>query len=155
MGALGTLPVLSSQPTAGPCTERLLAALDLSVCNGCDLCGLRCTDGVPMTHAEYEAIVQYLGAQGIDAESVAPDADSNPDWGASCRFRDERRGRCRIYPVRPLICRLMGHVWWLPCPVEKVPQEVPVALVSAALEEYCHAERHPFGTWLETRDPAV
>lgn len=135
---------------------ELLQNLDLSVCNGCDGCGLRCTAGVPMTHQEYVQIRAYLHRMGrLDAANTecSPKGE-NPiaDLGdgvriALCSFRDDMRGRCTIYPVRPLICRLMGHVPWLPCPVERVPAVMRPEVVRRALDEYCVWERRPYEEW--------
>lgn len=41
-------------------------------------------------------------------------AQRGPDF--TCPFRDEENRRCVIYPVRPMICRLMGVCDGLECP---------------------------------------
>jgi len=134
---------------------RLLGTLDLSVCDGCDGCGLRCSEGVPMTSAEYEAIEAFV------AGTVRPPMDWTRWDGAAgawvdlgdgfgfraCRFRDVRSGRCGIYPVRPLVCRLMGYVPWMPCPIGRVATTVAPDCVLAALDEYCRATRMPYAEW--------
>ena len=149
----------------------LLTGLRLDLCNGCDGCGSRCTHGVPMTYVEFEAIQTFLGAtparadlptasrpagtevgRGVadrfsELEEVYANFSDDPVWGKKCRFRDSVRGRCLIYPVRPLVCRLMGHVWWLPCPIERIECSVPVSAVNAALDAYCQLERVPYAEW--------
>lgn len=176
----------------GP-VDRLLACMDLAQCDGCDNCGLRCAGPVPMTSAEFEAIVGYLMMAsdaerlgGIPAElpgavecgettakarssagrRVSPftqttggaswvvrmmlDASAE-EWNTPCRFRDERAGRCRVYPVRPFVCRIMGHVPWLPCPTERVRHLPPEPLIRPALDAYCREPRMPFHAWLAQR----
>jgi len=121
------------------------------VCNGCDECGLRCTEGVPMTLQEYRAITEYLAATEeptVTADPAAPADLGDGVFITPCRFRDTKAGLCRVYPVRPLVCRLMGHVEWMPCPVSRVPRPAPTALTLAALEEYCAQRRQPYEAWL-------
>lgn len=116
-------------------SRAFVERIDQSPCDGCDMCGARCTAGVPMLQAEFEAIRLYLGSpEGEEARRVeqedkqTPYPGTEPEDGVfytACRFRDVERGRCSIYPVRPLVCRLFGHVEWLPCPIEKVPTPTP------------------------------
>lgn len=127
---------------------KLLDGMPLGICNGCDGCGNRCTSGVPMTRAEFDAIEAYLERNALPARPPqGPDIETDPVWGQVCRFRDGLVGRCAIYPVRPLICRLMGHVWWLPCPIERVGRSASVQDVTMALMEYCRLERFPYEHW--------
>lgn len=116
-------------------TRRFADSIDQSVCDGCDECGARCTTGVPMLESEFAALQEFLASpEGEDARRIALLDKQVPYPGAeeyhytACRFRDVERGRCSVYPVRPLICRLFGHVGWLPCPIEKVPQATPGGL---------------------------
>jgi Fe-S-cluster containining protein len=85
-----------------------------------------------MLRVEFEAIHAFLaGPEGGEARLVEQQGKRVPYPGVedvfytACRFRDVARGRCSIYPVRPLICRLFGHVEWLPCPIQKVPAPTP------------------------------
>ena len=66
-----------------------------------------------------------------------------------CRYRDMVKGGCTVYPVRPLICRLLGHVEWMPCPIEKVPLTVETADALELMNEYAQTERHSFEEWDE------
>jgi ferredoxin len=130
------------------------AGIDQSPCNGCDECGARCTVGVPMLRPEFEAIREYLaGPEGAEALRVeqadkqAPYPGVDDVFYTACRFRDLERGRCSIYPVRPLVCRLFGHVEWLPCPIEKIPAPVPGG--REAMLRYGDAEQRTYEEWLE------
>src|SRR4051812_22504402 len=114
-------------------TRQFVERIDQSPCDGCDACGARCTAGVPMLQIEFQAIREYVDStEGADARLVErqnkevpyPGTDPVEDavFYQACRFRDVERGRCSIYPVRPAVCRLFGHVEWLPCPIQKVPE---------------------------------
>lgn len=138
-------------------TRGFADGINQSPCNGCDECGARCTAGVPMLQAEFAAILDYVeGPDGGDARNVElqpkqlPYPGTQPSEGAfytACRFRDVERGRCSIYPVRPLICRLFGHVEWLPCPIGKVPAVTPGG--PEIMLEYRKAPQHTYEEWLE------
>lgn len=132
-------------------TLRVMRQIDLSPCNGCDGCGLRCTTGVQMSRTEYEAVQEYVAEHREEVERVAAQ-DKTLDLGDDvtiqmCRFRDMERGRCAIYPARPLVCRLLGHVEWLPCPIEKVPKIASTPDALALMRAYAEEERHTFEEW--------
>ncbi len=110
--------------------DTLTAAMHLDVCNGCDGCGIRCTAGVAVTRDEYATIRAYLATlPRSEVERVLAQNKTVPwpgaaDSGATvelCRYRDTENANCFIYPVRPTVCRLMGHTQWLPCPIDAVP----------------------------------
>ena len=63
----------------------------------------------------------------------------------ACEFRDVELGRCLVYPARPLICRLFGHVEWLPCPIFKVEKTVPGAV--SLMQAYAGEPRKTFAEW--------
>ena len=133
--------------------------MQIEVCNGCDQCGLRCAEGVPATRAEWETLQDYLaGASEAERAYIAQveAQDKTVDLGDDvmvrmCRYRDMDRGRCVVYPARPLVCRLLGHVEWMPCPIEKVPQVIPTPDALALMRSYAKYERHTFEEW-ETVD---
>lgn len=132
-------------------SRRFAAGIDQSPCNGCDECGARCTAGVPMLEAEFQAIAAFVaGPEGADARRVEQLDKQVPYPGAeefqytACRFRDVEQARCSIYPVRPLVCRLFGHVEWLPCPIEKV-SAVPGGV--AAMQRYGEAPQNTYEEW--------
>lgn len=98
--------------------------IDQSPCNGCTDCVHRCTAGIALSRAEYEAIRAQLQRVPADVrlrvlgqDKVRPwPGDSTGATYTACRFLDLDSGRCLVYEARPLICRLFGHVEWLPCP---------------------------------------
>jgi len=138
--------------------RRFATGIDQAPCDGCDACGARCTAGVPMLRPEFEAIQAYLaGPEGAEGRRVeqedkqAPYPGTDDVFYTACRFRDIERGRCSIYPVRPLVCRLFGHVEWLPCPIEKVPA-VPGAL--EMMRRYGEAPQKTYEEWLADQPAA-
>ncbi len=121
---------------------------DLSVCNGCDGCGLRCTTDVPMTRAEWSRIRGYVDQSPGVRSSRPRSIDVGDEIEVSvCEFRDTTAGRCRIYPVRPLVCRMMGHVPWMPCPIDRVRVIPATATAKAMLEAYCGEPRRTYAEW--------
>lgn len=127
--------------------------MDLTPCDGCDGCGLRCAAGVPLTREEYDAVRRYI-ASAPDREYIQRVAaqDKTVDLGDGvtvqmCRYRDMERGLCAIYPARPLICRLFGFLPWLPCPIEKVPQTVRPDDAVALMAAYAQQPRKTFEEW--------
>jgi Fe-S-cluster containining protein len=133
----------------------LLGVLDLKVCDGCSDCALRCTDDIPMALAEFEAISAYCTREIAPAtckhSASAPAQLPDAPWPEPCRFRIAATGMCRVYPVRPLVCRLMGHVWWLPCPVGRVTSAPDRETVRSALDAYCAEERRTYAGWTQSR----
>ena len=133
--------------------DRFVAGIDQSPCDGCDACGARCTAGVPMLHAEFRAIRDFLaGPDGEEARRIEQEGKQVPYPGTddvfytACRFRDVERGRCSVYPVRPVVCRLFGHVEWLPCPIQKVT--APAAGGWEAMRRYGDAPQKTYEEWL-------
>ncbi len=135
--------------------QKCESQMQLSVCNGCDQCGLRCAAGVPASRDEWRALQAHLTGLS-EAERAAirrvEAQDKTVDLGDGvtvqmCRFRDMEAGRCVVYAARPLICRLLGHVEWLPCPIEKVPHPIPTPDALALMQSYAQFERHTFEEW--------
>ncbi len=130
-------------------TERI----DQSPCDGCDACGTRCTAGISVLRSEYEAARAELAR--LPAEEVArvlgqgkqvPIPGTEETYTA-CEFRDGELGRCLIYAARPMICRLFGHVEWLPCPIFKIEKTVSGAV--ELMQAYAGQSRKTFGEWAE------
>ena len=127
----------------------------LDVCNGCTECWLRCEDGVQANREEWNAIEAYLAsADERTRERIerVTQQDKRVDLGdevsvTMCRFFDTEQKNCAIYPVRPLVCRLLGHVEWLPCPIEKVPAPIPTEAALALLRTYATGKRRTFAEW--------
>ena len=137
-------------------TNRVESQIDITPCDGCDSCGIRCAEGVPLSRAEYEGvqdcIVRSPDSAYID-EVTRQDKLLDLGDGVAiemCRYRDMERGRCAIYPARPLICRLLGHVEWLPCPIDKVKRQAETADALNLMKAYTGSERRTFEQW-ETR----
>jgi uncharacterized protein len=134
--------------------ERLLdfsSRIDQSPCNGCDHCGTRCTAGIQVLRSEYEAVRAELARlPAKEVERVLRQEKRQPIPGTAetyvaCEFRDVVRGRCLIYPARPMICRLFGHVEWLPCPIAKVEEVVPGGV--PLMQAYAAEPRKTFAGW--------
>ena len=129
--------------------------MQIAVCNGCDACGLRCAAGVPATSQEWETLRAHLaGLSEAEREDIrrVEAQDKTVDLGDEvsvqmCRYRDMERGRCVVYPARPLVCRLLGHVEWMPCPIEKVPQRIATADAVALMQAYAGFARKTFEEW--------
>lgn len=145
-----------SDDTFLPLQARVLGSLNLSVCNGCDQCGLRCTAGVQMTRDEFEQI-QRARHNPARALSISTAEEQNKQLKLQegvtvqiCRFRNRETGRCTVYPERPLICRLMGHTPWMPCPVEAVPNYADMQDSIALMQAYARHPRRTYEEWAES-----
>ncbi len=133
------------------------AGMALHVCHGCTACALRCASDVPASRAEWESLQNYLAAQDEATQShiAAIEAqDKTVDLGDGvnvemCRYWDTENSLCAVYPVRPLACRLLGHVEWMPCPIEKVPHTLPISQSLELMRSYAQFERKPFAEWEE------
>jgi Fe-S-cluster containining protein len=81
------------------------------------------------------AQVPSVACQGYCAEACGPLGMSHLEWIRVKRATPLRaaegkhmacpllkRGRCTVYPVRPLICRLWGSVENMPCPWQCRPE---------------------------------
>ena len=134
---------------------RCEAQMRLDVCSGCDACGLRCAAGVPATRAEWETLQTHLaGLSEAERTEIArvQAQDKTVDLGDGvtvqmCRYRDMEAGRCVVYAARPLVCRLLGHVEWMPCPIEKVPQIIRTEDAVQLMRAYAAFERRSFEEW--------
>ena len=57
------------------------------------------------------------------------------------------------YPIR-LVCRLLGHVEWMPCPIEKVVKRIETPDALQLMQAYAQIERRTFEGWEEAETPA-
>ena len=139
--------------------DQFCARIDQRPCNGCDGCGARCTTGVPMLRSEFLAIEAELDRlPAADRDRVlsqekrvaVPGSDY---YYTACRFRDVEHGRCLIYPARPAICRLFGHVEWLPCPIGMIEHPVPGA--PELMRRYATEPRKTYEEWLDEEGSSV
>lgn len=126
--------------------------MDQAPCNGCTECRHRCTAGIALTHAEHHAIRACLDALSPAVRNAVLDQNKEMPWpGAedltytACRFFDTSNGLCLVYPARPLICRLFGHVEWLPCPIQRIPEHW--AGGPATMRERAALEQHTWEEW--------
>ena len=140
------VPLRLSLDRKRPWKERLGA------CDGCDRCGDRCVSGYPISLWEYRRIRAYLAAQDPDERERVARQEKRLPWPGmpefdyeACRFRDAERNRCGIYPVRPLVCRLFGHVEWLPCPAGIIDDAAPEGI--ALMEWYGRRDLHTYEEW--------
>lgn len=71
-------------------------------CKGnCSRCGNCCTIGIPITKQEEQRIRIYIEKNNIEAESLY----EGNNFYAYCCFYDRKNHKCKIYDVRPSICR--------------------------------------------------
>lgn len=81
-------------------------------CLGCDLC---CHERIPLTSIDYFHLVEHLtGGDGVaflvrftrvTVNGRVVDISLQRDEAGRCCFLDPREKMCRIYPVRPFVCR--------------------------------------------------
>ena len=107
------------------------------------------------TRAEWEALRFAVAAaepeRRAEIEAVAAQKKT-VDLGdevtvSMCRYFDMRTHTCSVYAFRPLVCRLLGHVEWLPCPIEKVARPLPTPLALELMRAYAQQERRTFAGW--------
>jgi Fe-S-cluster containining protein len=80
--------------------KRRLPVIPAMKCD--DGCG-ECCGVVPVTEAEYETIATYVASHDIKPR----------EQGLTCPFWQD--GRCAVYDVRPLLCKLFGHTPGMTC----------------------------------------
>jgi hypothetical protein len=122
-------------------------------CEGCHECGLRCTTGVQMTRTEFDGIIAYLRKADPDEVQRVLEQEKTVFWfeeiqSEACLFYDVTRGGCIVYPARPLVCRLFGHVEWLPCPIGRPLQQLRGGL--DLIQAYARERRATFPEWCTT-----
>jgi ferredoxin len=163
-GTAQSSPVSALPHLPGSPLPVLVAAyvdrLDQSACDGCDLCGTRCTAGVPFTRDEFQATEAELArlpaeevARVVGQEKQVPIPGGEGATYTACRFRDVAHGRCLVYRARPMICRVFGHAEWLPCPAGLIPTTTGAVEM---MQAYSTHERHTYEEWqaLLTTDSA-
>lgn len=70
-------------------------------CSGCGNC---CSNLLPMSQKEVDVIHRYIKKHDIkECKHLLPVA--TPVFDMTCPFRDNDKGICAIYEVRPEICR--------------------------------------------------
>ena len=105
-----------------------------------------------MSRQEYRAVRDFVRSADGDEIARVSVQEKTVDLGdgitaTMCRYRDMERGGCAVYPARPLVCRLLGHVEWMPCPIGKVEQISRTEDAVRLMQEYADCERHTFEEW--------
>ena len=136
--------------------------MKIEVCNGCDSCWLRCSEGIHADREEWDRLQNHISGMNSDEKSALLEVlsqDKTVDLGdevfvAMCRYFDMTTRRCSVYSARPLVCRLLGHVEWMPCPIEKVTSIPPTSEALSLMAAYSTRERKTFLEWeAERREP--
>ena len=71
-------------------------------CHGnCSRCGECCTIAIPITKKEEKIIKNYIKKNDVKPENLF----ENNNFYAMCCFYDRKNHKCKIYDVRPRICR--------------------------------------------------
>ena len=70
-------------------------------CGNCSRCGECCAAALPITKAEEKRIKEYISKNNIEPEFFQNDESIN----LQCCFYDRTNKTCKIYEVRPSICR--------------------------------------------------
>lgn len=70
----------------------------------CSNCGNCCSNFLPMSRKEIKKIRDYIRKNKI-RENIHQPPVAKPGYDATCPFRDNTKGICTIYPVRPEICK--------------------------------------------------
>lgn len=69
----------------------------------CSNCGACCNDIIPLTNADINRIKKYIKENNIKPHTHAVLRINVID--TVCPFRDDNKGLCTIYPVRPSVCK--------------------------------------------------
>lgn len=125
-------------------------------CSGCHACAIRCSGGVPAAPEEWVRMRDYL-KQRVPCREVARLFQQDkrhqvaPGYTTEfCPLYDVETRRCAVYPVRPLICRMLGFVEWMPCPLERPLPIVPTA--HEWMREYAMLGPRPIPRWIAESD---
>jgi hypothetical protein len=125
-----------------------------SHCQDCHRCASRCADDIPFLREEWDAVRAFV-REHREPRRVARvlEEDKWFSWDEEgiavsrfCPLYDRTEALCLVYPVRPLVCRLLGFVEWMPCPIGR-----SLPLVSdgqALLLAYAEERPRPVGEWL-------
>ena len=70
-------------------------------CGNCSRCGECCANMIPLTRKEEKIIREYIQENKIEPEWFRRGNDVN----LQCCFYDRENRKCKIYEVRPNICR--------------------------------------------------
>lgn len=96
MSSIGTIEQMLSDMKSG--------VYDFTKNGECSNCGACCSDWLPVSESEVNAIRKYVTKHGIKERRHTPPT-VQPVMDLTCPFRNELKRKCDIYPVRPAICR--------------------------------------------------
>ncbi|MCG8485545.1 MAG: YkgJ family cysteine cluster protein [Clostridia bacterium] len=89
--------------------NQIYHSIPESICSGCTNC---CMESVHASYVEFLNIYQYLEEHPLLKTTILPKLTQyyflELIQKNACPFLNEK-GRCMIYEVRPLTCRLFGH----------------------------------------------
>jgi hypothetical protein len=125
-------------------------------CTDCHKCATRCAGEIPFLPDEWDAVRVFVRehlaedrlACVLAEEKTFPWDDEGIAASSFCPLYDRTEALCLVYPVRPLVCRLLGFVEWMPCPIER-----PLPLIPDGREllvAYAAEGPRPIGEWLRT-----
>ncbi len=84
----------------------------------CSECGQCCGDKLPMSYEEVAIIQKYVARNHIEARERTPLVLATPRADLMCPFLDESKSehKCKIYEVRPRVCRefTCENPYWVP-----------------------------------------
>lgn len=86
-------------------------------------CGKCCTGGVPLGATEANSIGEWL-IKNKDYEDITKQFQHFDDQPAKCPFLTPEK-TCFIYPVRPVVCVMFGHLPDQPDLPKKASQQCP------------------------------
>jgi len=95
-------------------------------------CGKCCVADAPLGEAEYEEIAAWL-PKNVTPGSIQAQfahADTQPDI---CPFLKPDRS-CFVYPVRPVVCRIFGHLADVPGMPRKDSQRCPQGVAFSSVD---------------------
>lgn len=72
----------------------------------CSNCGECCGSGLPITLEEVGIIKKYIKEHNIKPEPLVIERDGQKGFNGMCCFLDQKTNKCKIYEVRPWICRV-------------------------------------------------
>ena len=94
-----------------------------------------------MWYEEFRRLRAASDVAGIEVSKI----DEGDEW-SRCPWLDPVSRMCRVYAVRPLVCRLFGLVPWLPCPIGRA-RELEHSLIEQVIRGYAARPRKTYWQW--------